>query len=88
MPMVAGRRGRAARLYGRPETPLAPLCSPRAWATWSKADRRGDLYPAKARPERKTDAAVAMLMAIGPAMAEDEGAATDLDAFLAHPVFA
>jgi phage terminase large subunit-like protein len=34
-----------------------------------KADRRGNLYPAKARPERKTDAAVALLMAIGRAMA-------------------
>ena len=52
-----------------------------------KADRRGNLYPAKARPERKIDAAVALVMAVGRAMAADEGAAMDLDAFLARPVF-
>jgi phage terminase large subunit-like protein len=52
-----------------------------------KADRRGNLYPAKARPERKTDAAVALMMAVGRAMAEGDGRA-DLDAFLSHPVFA
>ena len=54
----------------------------------SRADRRGDLYPPKAQPERKTDAAVAPLMAVRSAMAADEGAARDLDAFLADPVFA
>ena len=36
-----------------------------------KPDRRGDLYPAKQRPERKIDAAVALMMAVGRAMAED-----------------
>ena len=52
------------------------------------ADRRGNLYPAKARPERKIDAAVALVMAIGRAMAEGDGGTVDLDAFLADPVFA
>jgi phage terminase large subunit-like protein len=52
-----------------------------------KPDRRGNLYPAKQRPEQKIDAAVALMMAIGRAMAEGDGTA-DLDAFLADPVFA
>ena len=34
-------------------------------------DRRGNLYAAKQRPEQKIDAAVALVMAIGRAMAED-----------------
>ena len=53
-----------------------------------KADPRGNLYPAKARPERKIDAAVALMMAIGRALAEGDGNTVDLDAFLSHPVFA
>ncbi len=32
-----------------------------------KPDRRGNLYPAKARPEQKIDAAVALMMAVGRA---------------------
>jgi len=35
-----------------------------------KPDRRGNFYPTKARPEQKIDAAVALIMAIGRAMAE------------------
>ncbi len=54
---------------------------------WGKADRHGNLYPAKRRPERKIDAAVALLTAIGRAMAEGN-ATMNLDAFLAAPVFA
>jgi phage terminase large subunit-like protein len=50
-----------------------------------RADRRGNLYPTKPRPERKIDAAVALLMALGRAMAEDDGA-LDLSAFLADPI--
>ena len=54
-----------------------------------RADRRGDLFPAKARPERKVDAAVALMTAVGCAMAEGGGGGTvDLDAFLDRPVFA
>jgi phage terminase large subunit-like protein len=47
-----------------------------------KADRRGNLYPTKQRPEQKIDAAVALMMAIGGAMVEDEQA-KGLDEFLA-----
>ena len=45
-----------------------------------RADRRGNLYPAKQRPEQKIDAVVALVMAVGRAMAEDanEGDMTDL----------
>jgi hypothetical protein len=50
-------------------------------------DRRGNRFLAEIR-ENRTDAAVAIMMAIGRAMAADEGAAMDLDAFLADPVFA
>jgi phage terminase large subunit-like protein len=49
------------------------------------AHRHGNLYPTKPRPERKIDAAVALLMALGRAMAGAEDAA-DLAAFLANPV--
>jgi phage terminase large subunit-like protein len=43
-------------------------------------DRRGNLYPAKQQPEQKFDAAVALMMAVCRAMAEDadEGDITDL----------
>ena len=37
-----------------------------------KADRRGNLYPTKQRPDQKIDAAVALMMAIGRPMLEDE----------------
>ena len=49
--------------------------------------RRGNLYPAKQRPEQKIDAAVALMMALGRAMAEDasEGDLTD---FLRNPLIA
>jgi phage terminase large subunit-like protein len=52
-----------------------------------RPDRRGNLYPAKQRPEQKIDAAVALMMAIGRAMAEDtnEGDLTD---FLRNPLIA
>jgi phage terminase large subunit-like protein len=35
-------------------------------------DRRGNLYPTKQRPEQKIDAAVALMMAVGRAMAVEE----------------
>ena len=50
-----------------------------------KADRRGNLYPAKQRPEQKIDAAVALMMAVGRAPASDDGA-EDITAFLLNPV--
>jgi phage terminase large subunit-like protein len=37
-----------------------------------KADRRGNLYPTKQRPEQKIDAAVALMMAVGGAMTVEE----------------
>jgi len=47
------------------------------WCTGNvvgKADRRGNLYPTKGRPDQKIDAAVAVMMAVGRAMVEDEQA--------------
>jgi phage terminase large subunit-like protein len=52
-----------------------------------KPDRRGNLYPAKQRPERKIDAAVALMMAVGRAMAEDAGEG-DLEDLLRNPIIA
>ena len=52
-----------------------------------KRDRRGNLYPAKQRPEQKIDAAVALMMAVGRAMAEDANEG-ELENFLRHPVIA
>jgi phage terminase large subunit-like protein len=51
-----------------------------------KPDRRGNLYPTKSRPEQKIDAAVALMMAMGRAMVEDEQA-KGLDGFLSNPIF-
>jgi phage terminase large subunit-like protein len=47
---------------------------------------RGNLYPAQQRPEQKIDAAVALMMAVGRAMAADDGQ-TDIMEFLRNPVF-
>ena len=52
-----------------------------------RQDRRGNLYPAEQRPERQIDAAVALMMAVGRAMAEDASEG-DLEDFLRNPVFA
>jgi phage terminase large subunit-like protein len=53
----------------------------------SRADRRGNLHPAEQRPEQKIDAAVALMMAIRRAMAEDASEG-DLEDFLRNPVIA
>ena len=64
-----------------------------AWAGHARAgflnrpDRRGNLYPAKQRPEQEIDAAVALMMAVGRAMAE-ETSEGDLEDFLRNPVIA
>jgi phage terminase large subunit-like protein len=50
-----------------------------------KADRRGNLYPTKQRSDQKIDAAVALMMAIGRAMSEEDPIA-GLDGFLANPL--
>ena len=52
-----------------------------------RADLRGNLHPAKQRPEQKIDAAVALMMAVGRAMAEDAGEG-DLMDVLRNPVIA
>ena len=52
-----------------------------------RPDRRANLYSAKQRPEQKVDAAVALMMAVGRAMAED-GDEGDLTDFLRNPVIA
>ena len=49
-------------------------------------DARGNVYPRKARPEQKIDAAVALIMALGRAIS-GEGSNIDMDAFLADPLF-
>ena len=49
-----------------------------------KADRRGNLYPTKRRSEQKIDAAVAVMMALGRAMTEDNNAS--IDDFLSNPL--
>ena len=50
-----------------------------------KPDRRGNLYPAKQRPEQKIDGAVALMMAVGRAMAEEDGQGNLMD-FLLNPI--
>jgi phage terminase large subunit-like protein len=52
-----------------------------------RPDRRGNLYPAKQRPEQKIDAAVALTKAVGRALAEDAGQPDISDLFRA-PLFA
>ena len=52
-----------------------------------RPDRRGSLYPAKQRPEQKVNAAVALMTAVGRAMAEDASEG-DLMDFLRNPVIA
>jgi hypothetical protein len=51
-----------------------------------KPDRRGNLYPAKQRPEQGLDAAVALMMAVGRAMTEDSE--PDVGEFFRNPLFA
>ena len=52
-----------------------------------KADGRGNLYPPEQGPEQKIDAAVALMMAVERAMAEDVNEGELMD-FLSHPVIA
>jgi hypothetical protein len=71
----------ASRARGHDGNPVLAWC---VGDVVGRPDRRGDLYPAKQRPERKTDAAVALMMAVGRAMTEDPGEG-DLEDFLAIP---
>ncbi len=52
-----------------------------------RPDRRGNLHPAKQRSEQKIDAAVALMIEVGRAMAEDASEG-DLMDFLRNPVIA
>ena len=86
-------RGRAVRAGPAPRGASSPGLSLRGPGPWcvgnvgGRPDRRGNLYPTKQRPEQKIDAAVALMMAVGRAMAEDtnEGDLTD---FLRNPLIA
>jgi hypothetical protein len=51
-----------------------------------KADRRGNLYPTKQRPDEKIPAAVALTMALGRAMVQ-YGEVKGLEGFLDNPIF-
>ncbi len=50
-----------------------------------KADRRGNPYPTKFRPDQKIDTAVALMMAVGRAMVEDQGQ-VGLNGFLSNSI--
>jgi hypothetical protein len=58
-------------LFGLRQVAPVLVCGTLAGGMVSKPDWRGNLYPAKQRPEQKIDAAVALMMALGRAMAED-----------------
>jgi phage terminase large subunit-like protein len=49
-------------------------------------DRRGNLYPAKQRPEQRLHAAVALMTALGRAMVEE--GTPDITDFRRDPIFA
>jgi phage terminase large subunit-like protein len=76
----------AAMRSGRLRHDGNPVLEWRLGNVVGKADRRGNLYPAKQRPEQKIDAAVALMMALGRAMIEDEEA-KGLEGFLTNPIF-
>jgi phage terminase large subunit-like protein len=52
-----------------------------------REDRRGNLFPAKAR-ENKIDAAVALLVAVGRAQASEASLQPGISAFFTDPLFA
>ncbi len=77
--------GRDALLAYRPDrNPVLGRCP---GDVVGKPERRGNRYPAKQRPEQKIDAAVALMMAVGRAMADD-GGQPDIGDFLRDPLFA
>jgi phage terminase large subunit-like protein len=96
---VAAARRAAHRVAGAPPELDAALRSGRLrhdgdpaleWCVGNvvgRPDRRVNLYPAKQRPEQKIDAAVALMMAVGRAMAEDTNKG-DLTDFLRNPLIA
>ncbi len=52
------------------------------------ATGRGNLYPAKQRPEQKIDAAVALMMAVGRAQAADADPRPSISSFFTDPLSA
>ena len=76
----------AAMRFGRLRHDGSPVLEWCLGNVVGKADRRGNLYPTKQRPEQKIDAAVALMMAMGRAMIEDEDA-KGLEGFLTIPIF-
>jgi phage terminase large subunit-like protein len=76
----------AARRAGRLRHDSHPVLTWCIGYVVGKADRRGNLYPTKSRPHQNIDAAVALIMAVGRAMVEDEQA-KGLDGFLSNPIF-
>ena len=87
MPAMAGRRGRAAPVRAAGDAAGAALWPPCLGNVVGRPDRRGNLFPTKQRPEQKIDAAVALMMAVGRAMADDAGQPDISDLFRA-PLFA
>ena len=78
--------GREALLAYRPDrNPVLGRCPGNVVG---RPDRRGNLYPAKQRPERKIGAAVALMMAIGRAQASEAAPRPDITAFFTDPLFA
>jgi phage terminase large subunit-like protein len=67
----------------QPSSGASPMC---VGNVADRPDRRGNLYPAKQRPEQRIDAAIALMMAVGRAMAEEPE--PDITDFLRHPVIA
>jgi phage terminase large subunit-like protein len=74
----------AAMRAGRLRHDGNPVLEWRLGNVVGKAERRGNLYPTKRRPNQKIDAAVALMMAVGRAMSEDDQAG--LGGFLANPL--
>ena len=63
----------AARRSGRLEHDGNPVLEWCIGNVVGKPDRRGNLYPTKARPEQKIDAAVALCIAVGVIVAMPPG---------------
>ena len=86
--MPAGHRRRRREACW---TAASTAVKPQSSAYWvhrqcvGKADRCGNLYSTKSRLDQKIDAAVALMMAIGRSMLEDENQA-GLKRFLSDPI--
>ena len=86
MHALPGTTASAGKVSNMAPKPTNAAVSRRLGNVVGKPDRRGNLYPSKQRPEQKIDAAVALMMAMGRAMIEDDGA-KGLEGFLTNPIF-